>query len=111
MDINAIISKAQKGLEGTAPWMVGEQLKEICCGDMHCAELVEADLKIEAMSLAACEKKIKAFADSKHKHGSNCVCVLPTEAEKIIREFYGLPLTKESQDTEQPAIIELSDFL
>ena len=41
------------------------------------------------MSLAECEKKIKAFADA-HKTG-NFSCVVPAEAERIIREFYGLP--------------------
>ena len=101
---------AQQGKERTAVWMVGEQLKEICEREPRAAELVLQDLDIPEMSLANCEKKIKAFADN-HKTG-NFACVIPSEAEKIIREFYGLD--KPAEQVKQPApggIIDLANFL
>lgn len=85
------IEAQQKGKEDTAAWMVGEQLKDICAADPHCAELVSNDLDDKSMSIQAAEKKIKAYADG-HKKG-NFSCVPPNVAEKIIREFYGLPGT------------------
>ena len=83
------IAAQQKGRENTAPWMVGEQLKEICRREPLAAELVDKDLDVKEMSLVECEKKIKAYADS-HKKGS-CSVVPPNVAEGIIRKFYGIP--------------------
>lgn len=83
------IEAQQKGRENTAPWMVGEQLKDICRSDPECAALVDKDLDNPSMSIAEAEKKIKAWAD-KNKSGG-CAVVPPNVAEKIIREFYGLP--------------------
>lgn len=80
---------AQQPKERTAVWMVGEQLKDMLRMEPRLAEIVAQDLDVKEMSLAACEKKIKEFAD-KHKTGS-FACVIPSEAERIIREFYGLP--------------------
>lgn len=106
---------AQQGKERTAVWMVGEQLKEICEREPKAAELVAQDLEVPEMSLANCEKKIKAFAD-KNKTG-NFACVTPIEAERIIREFYGLdkPEQKEAakpkEEKSAGTIIDLADFL
>ena len=83
------IEAQQKGSEGTAAWMVGEQLKEICLAESGAAELVSKDLDVKEMGLAACEKKIAAWAGA-HKKG-NCAVVPPNVAEDIIRKFYGLP--------------------
>lgn len=47
------ITAQQKGAEGTAPWMVGEQLKEICLAEPGAAEIVSKDLDVKEMSLAA----------------------------------------------------------
>lgn len=80
---------AQQPKERTPVWMVGEQLKDILRAEPALAELAARDLDVEEMSLAACEKRIKAYADT-HKTG-NFACVIPSEAERIIREFYGLP--------------------
>lgn len=88
------IAAQQKGRENTAPWMVGEQLKEICRREPLAAELVDKDLDVKEMSLVECEKKIKAYADS-HKKGS-CAVVPPNVAEGIIREFYGIPKTTDT---------------
>lgn len=86
------IESQQKGREGTPAWMVGEQLKDICASDVSCAELVAQDLGNKDMSLEKAAGKIKTFADELHKkQKGSCVCVPPNEAERIIREFYGLP--------------------
>ena len=85
----AAIEEQQKSVkERSAPWMVGEQLKDICRREPKSAELIAQDLTVKEMSITEAEKKIKAFAD-KHKMG-NFACVTPIEAEKILREFYGL---------------------
>jgi len=99
---------AQQGEEDTPVWMVGEQLKDICRSEPQSAELVAQDLDVSEMSLAECEKKIKAYAD-KHRKG-NYACVVPSVAENIIREFYGLA----TAPAEQPAadtVISLLDLL
>ena len=98
---------AQQGNERTPVWMVGEQLKDICRNEPQSAELVAQDLDVPEMSLVNCEKKIKAFADS-HKQGGFS-CVVPAEAEKIIREFYGL--NAEPAEQPQNAVINLLDLL
>lgn len=89
------IAAQQKGKENTAPWMVGEQLKDICSKEPLAAELVDKDLDVKEMSLEECEKKIKAYAD-KHKQGS-CAVVPPNVAEGIIRKFYGIPEAREKE--------------
>lgn len=98
---------AQQGTERTPVWMVGEQLKDILRHEPHLAELVVQDLTVEAMSLTECEKKIKAFADG-HRTGS-FACVIPSEAEQIIREFYGL--TAPAPQPARGVRINLEDFL
>lgn len=114
MDVFEKIIALQKGKEGTAPWMVGEQLKDICRREPECAELVEKDLDVKGMGLEDCEKKIKAYADG-HKKG-NCAVVPPNVAEEIIRKFYGLPDRREEK-AEVPAqaqpsgFIDLADFI
>lgn len=80
--------RSQQPKERTAVWMVGEQLADIIRHDLSAQEIVSRDLDTAGMSLADCEKKIKAYAD-KHKTG-NFACVVPSEAERIIREFYGI---------------------
>lgn len=120
MTVFEMIEAQQKGIENTPAWMVGEQLKDICAEDPHCAELVAKDLEDKSMDLKAAAGKIKAWAD-KQKRKGNCVCVPPNVAEGIIREFYGLPGRGEAperkqaektapKETEQPDILDLSAF-
>jgi len=93
-------------------WMVGEQLKDICRREPRSAELIAQDLENDSMSITEAEKKIKAYADG-HKTG-NFSCVTPIEAEKILREFYGLPNPDETKATPPPPakkLIDLLDFL
>lgn len=109
--IAAIEAQQAKVKERSPQWMVGEQLKDICRVEPRSAELIAQDLEHEAMSIVEAEKKIKAFADG-HKTG-NCSCVTPVEADRILREFYGLPSLE--AEPESPAagaqLIELADFL
>ena len=98
---------AQQGAENTPVWMVGEQLKDMIRDCPGWQELVDQDLENESMSLAECEKKIKAYADKHKKNGF--ACVVPSVAEKIIREFYGL--TDEAKGTAAGGnVINLADF-
>lgn len=108
------IEAQQKGKENTAPWMVGEQLKDICRSDPECAALVDQDLDNPSMSLVEAEKKIKAWADKNKKGG--CAVVPPNVAEKIIREFYGLPdvgsgKAPSQQKTSEKPLLNLLDLL
>lgn len=100
---------AQQPKERTPVWMVGEQLKDMLRAEPHLAEIVAQDLEVKEMSLAECEKKIKEFADE-HKTGGFS-CVIPSEAEDIIRTFYGLP---EKGPNPVPAaadnVLHLEDF-
>lgn len=109
MDVIQKIEALQKGIENTAPWMVGEQLKDICRREPMCAELVDKDLDVKGMGLADCEKKIKEYADKHRKGGSSCVP--PNVAEDIIRKFYGLPAAGEKTEAPAGSVIDLSAFL
>lgn len=99
--------RAQQPKERTPVWMVGEQLADIIRHDAAAQEIVSRDLDADGMSLADCEKKIKAYAD-KHKTG-NFACVIPSEAERIIREFYGI--TETASKTEASGVVlNLEDY-
>lgn len=104
MNVYEKIAEQQTGMKNTAVYMVGEQLKDIIRGNADMEELVAQDLEIEEMSLRKCEEKIKEYADEKHKElKGNSVCVTPIEADKLIREFYGLPeAAAEEEKTVQP---------
>lgn len=114
-NINELISGLQKGLEGTPEYMVGQQLKDIC-KDKACAKIVAEDLKNKSMGLKAAAGRIKAWADDQHrKKGGSCICVSPDVAEKILREFYGLPDAMPEDQTEpaaEPAapVLDLASF-
>ena len=101
--------RAQQGQERTAVWMVGEQLMDILRREPELQEIAEQDLQREGMTLADCEKKIKAYAD-KHKTG-NFACVSGAEAEDIIREFYGLHHSAAAPARERGIVVDLADFL
>lgn len=96
--------------QGSAPWCVAEQLKDILRAQPEIAELVANDLDQTGMSLADCEKKIAAFAND-HRQGSVGFCG-PADSDRIIRAFYGLP---EAPAVPSPAsrrkTIRLADFL
>ena len=99
--------RAQQPKERTPVWMVGEQLADIIRHNLAAQEIVSRDLDTAGMSLAECEKKIKAYAD-KHKTG-NFACVIPSEAERIIREFYGITETA-SKPEASGVVLNLEDY-
>ena len=101
------IEAQQKGKENTAAWMVGEQLKDICRRDPHCAELVLQDLENPKLSIDKVERQIKAYADKQKRSGS-CVCVPPNVAEGIIRKAYGLPEAGAAPEPSAPALQSMS---
>ena len=111
-----LIEKQQKGHENTDVFMVGEQLKDIAASDPVCAEILEKDLAVEAMGLAAAAAKLKEYAD-KNRGKLKCFCITPLVADKILREFYGLPImetgTVRSTAEKAPAerILDLDSFL
>ena len=98
--IRAIEAQQAKVKPRSPQWMVGEQLKDICKHEPKSAELIVQDLKVADMSITAAEKKIKAFAD-KNKTG-NFSCVTPDEADRILREFYGLPKPEDAPSDPEP---------
>lgn len=106
-----MIEGLQKGTkERTAPWMVGEQLKDIARMEPRSAELLAEDLQSKGMGLDIAESRIKKWADG-HKTGE-FACVTPVEADRILREFYGLP--KAEDMTKTPArsqTLNLEDLL
>jgi len=116
--IRAIEAQQSKVKDRSPQWMVGEQLKDICRREPRSAELLAQDLKVYGMSITAAEKKIKAYADA-HKTG-DFSCVTPMEADRILREFYGLPepaaavqpVPPESKPPERKRkIVNMMDFL
>lgn len=84
------ITAQQKKLDQWDPaFQLGDQLKDILSGMQDAAQIVLQDLKQQGMKLTDCEKKIADFAQ-KHKRGI-AGCCPPKEADRIIREFYGIP--------------------
>ena len=65
MTVFEMIEEQQKGKEGTAVWMVGEQLKDICRREPACEALLMEDLRNPDMSLAKAERKIEEYARKK----------------------------------------------
>lgn len=76
--------------EHSAPWMVAEQLMDICRREPHSAQLIDQDLDNPEMGIVQAEAEIRAYSDA-NREGATCFCVTPIQAEKILREFYGLP--------------------
>ena len=116
--IKRIEEQQAKLKEGSAPWVVGEQLKDICRREPKSAELIAQDLTNEDMSLEKAEKQIKKWADG-HRTG-NFSCVPPEKADEILRKFYGLPGAPEKEEKtpvaaepakEATGMVDLADFL
>ena len=116
--LDKITAQQAKHKQGSAPWCVGEQLKDILRAQPEIAELVVHDLDQTGMSLADCEKKIAAFAQD-HRQGSVGFCG-PADSDRIIRAFYGLPEAPAASFPMPPAAfsaapkrktIRLADFL
>lgn len=109
MKLHKLIRAQQKGHEDDDIFTVGQQLLDIC-RDPACAAIVEEDLANKAMSLKAAAGKIKAWADAKRKETkAGCVCVPPDVADRILREFYGLPQMGQTP-APMPVVDDLPDF-
>lgn len=116
--MEAIGAQQAKVKARSAPWMVGEQLKDMIRREPGIGELIAQDLTSGGMSLEKAEAKIKAFAD-KHRTG-NFACVTPAEAEGILREYFGLPKAGDDLSTASRSpspegeagtgVIDLADF-
>ena len=107
-----LIAAQQKGKEGTAPWMVGEQLKDIARAEPASAELLAQDLTVAEMSLEKAAAQLQAYSDKNHKN-AGCFVITPDVAEGILRKFYGLPEKGAIQKPaeEEPKVFSLADFL
>lgn len=57
----------QVGKEGTAAWMVGEQLKDICQRDPASADILDKDLDAKGMGIEDAEKKDKGLCGRTQK--------------------------------------------
>ncbi len=102
--------EAQQPKEHTTVWCCGEQLKDMLRAEPALAELVSQDLDNKSMSIAECEKKIKARADEIHKTAKGGgAAVSPMEAEGIIRKFYGLP-ERGAAPQKKAEVIDLASF-
>lgn len=106
----AAIEKQQSEIKKDSPaWAVGEQLKDICAAEPASAALILRDLEVPEMSIAKSEEKIKAAADAK-KHG-NFSFVSYSEADAILRKFYGLPERVARGASKSDDTVDLADFL
>ena len=110
-----LIAEQQKGHENEPRFMIGEQLKEIAEREPLSAALLERDLEIEEMSLEAAEKHFQEYADKNHGK-EKAFCITPKVAERLLREFYGLPIPEENAPEKKEAdsstgYIDLSSFL
>lgn len=91
-------------------YWVGEQLKDMCKESEINAELLAHDLKNEKMTVSFAEKEIDKYA-STNKTG-NKGCCPPHEADRILREFYGLQARDASAITgNKPKTVNLLDFM
>ena len=105
--IRKLLDQQSKVTERSPQWMVAEQLMDICRREPESAALLDQDLDVPEMSIVEAEKKLKAFADG-HRTG-NSACVTPAEADRILREFYGLP--GGGRDEPAPVLgLDLADF-
>lgn len=91
-DVRAEIKAQMEKVDEYSPaYTVGLQLMDILEElPEAAAEVVLADLRGKGMTIADCEKKIKAKADEIHKKKGGNVSIGPHVADKIIREFYGI---------------------
>lgn len=103
--IRKLREQQSKVTERSPQWMVAKQLMDICRAEPESAAILAQDLDVPEMSIFEAEKKLKAFADG-HRTG-DFACITLEEAERILREFYGLPSDREET---QPLCLDLADF-
>lgn len=101
-------AQQSKVKERSAPWMVAEQLMDICRREPESAALIAQDLDNPEMGIVQAERKIKAFADQ-HRVG-NSSGATGAEAEDILRKFYGLPKPGAEQNPRAAVAVDLAEF-
>lgn len=69
---------------------IGEQLKDICRRDPACEAILLEDLQNPAMGLKAADKMLYDWGKNQAK-GKGGYGISGQQAEKLLREFYGLP--------------------
>ncbi len=107
--IAMIEAQQAKASERSHIWLMGEQLKDICRTTQGAAELVAQDLAVPEMSLEHLKKKFDEFAASKKTGGESCI--LPNEADALIREFYGIAKPEETPAPANGPVISLLDLI
>lgn len=109
--IKKIEEQQSKLKPGEIAFYVGEQLKDICRSVPEQAELILHDLDNPDMSIIKAEAKIEKYA-REHKQGKSGCCP-PQEADRILREFYGLaPASAVPASAKESAnILDIADFL
>lgn len=108
MNAQMKIGELQAGMKkGSHAWCIGEQLKEICRREPESSRLVEQDLENKEMGLEACARKFEEWA-AKNREG-NRACITQWQAEKLIREFYGLP--EPAAEETRSRLVDLLDYL
>lgn len=122
--IEAIEKQQEKLKKFSMAHTVGEQLKDILRDQPTASGIVLQDFENAGMGITDCEKKIADYA-SKHREG-RAGCCPPQEADRIIREFYGIParpdpvhltftpgpaLADQVQKETKPKKINLASFL
>ena len=110
-----LIAEQQAKLDESSPaYCVGEQLRAMAMESAKAAELLAVDLEKPGMGIAEAEKKLRAYADELHgRKKCSSVCITPTEADRILREFYGIPRGEPAGPAEPvraAGMIDLSDF-
>ena len=75
--IELLEEQQRKVKERSAPWLVAEQLKDICRREPHSAKILAQDLENASMSITEAEKKIKAFADGHRSDGGSSTVLAP----------------------------------
>ncbi len=62
--VQKLREQQSKVKERSAPWMVAEQLMDICRREPLSAKLIAQDLESPEMGIVQAEQKIKAFAEA-----------------------------------------------
>ena len=85
------ISELQEKLDPeSCAFEIGEQLKDICRRDPACEAILLEDLQNPAMGLKTADKMLYDWGKKQAK-GKGGYGISGRQAEKLLREFYGLP--------------------
>ena len=85
----SMLEEQQSKVQARSPqWIVGEQLKDICRQEPHCAELIAQDLENPAMSITEAEK-----AAAVNQNGDMALFnVIFNQTQEGVNKMHGLRL-------------------